>query len=700
MRKHFRLTTIFVLIFISYTAIADKVNVATAHKIAANFYYETSLNAGINIKAPENLTLSYTKYLGSEEMYYVFSSTNGFVIIAADDNCFPILGYSFEGKYLTGNVSPEFSEWMNDEVTQIKYIRDHSLLADNKISTTWQKYLSNNFVPQSRISGSTSVEPLLLSTWDQGTYYNYLCPADIAGQDGHVWTGCVATAMSQIMYYYRYPQHGTGSHGYTSNYGYLSADFGSTTYNWYAMQNSINGKYNLDMAQLQSQVGISIDMNYDPSGSGAYMWDDVNSMKNYFGYSSSTQLYYHNDYNDNDWANLIIANLDNKMPVQYAGFGSEGGHAFVCDGYQGTNYFHFNWGWSGSFNGYYYLNNLNPGYTFNDGHQVILNSYPAANYPQNCTGLTTLTNTFGTIEDGSGPRGNYQDNKDCMWLIAPSDVIDNIRITFDRLNTESDNDVVTIYDGESTSDPVLGIFSGNTIPQPVVSSGKKVLVRFTSDGTLNADGWLLTFNGKLTTFCNNLTELYSPAGTISDGSDINTYNNNTNCRWRIILPAVSNVTINFNSFNLASDVDFVRVYDETTSTLIGSFTNANPPQSVSLTTDRVLIFFKTNGLTTAQGWDLNYSAIPLAVQENTGSYLLIAPNPATDYLNVESTIPDINQLDMEIVNSIGKVVLTKKVNCTDNKLSERIDISSFASGIYFLKLTSANYSKTQLFTKQ
>jgi hypothetical protein len=504
--------------------------------------------------------------------------------------------------------------------------------------------------------------------------------------------------MAQVMYYYRYPAQGNGTHGYYSDYGYLFADFGATNYNWYGMQNDISGKYNFEMAQLQSQLGISIDMMYSPDGSGAYMWDDVDAMKNYFGYSSTTQLFYRNNYSDSEWANLLISDLDNKMPIQYAGFGT-GGHAFVCDGYQGTDFFHFNWGWGGSFDGYYYLNNLNPGSTFNNGHQAILNSYPASGFPQNCSGLTTITNTYGTIEDGSSPKYSYQDNKDCMWLISPTENIDYIRINFERFVTES-NDFVTIYDGESTSDSVLGAFSGNTLPPQIISTGKKVLVRFTTNGSNNAEGWLLTFNGKLTTYCYGMVELNTPQGTISDGSDTNKYNDNSICRWRIHLPTISTININFSSFDLASDIDFLRIYDQVANTLVASCTHASPPQSLTIVSSDLLLFFKTNGYDNGQGWVLNYTSTPLTVQENEGSYILIGPNPANDFLNIESNLQGATEVKIDVLNSLGQIVLTKKVNCEGDKLYEKLDVSQFSHGIYFLRLSGENLRRTTKFTIQ
>lgn len=699
--KRLKAFATFTLLFLtSLILFANPVDINTAQKVANNYYGEQLVISGKDINGNNKLHVSLTKLDGTEVIYYIFNSDKGFIIVSADDDAYPVLGYSFEGTFNTENVSPEFTYWMNEYEKQIRYIKDNKIKADEDLNSTWKHYLADNFVPQGIKSGSKVVAPLLTSKWNQDRYYNYLCPEDTAGPDDHVYSGCVATAMAQIMYYYRYPTTGTGSHGYYSDYGYLSADFGTSTYNYNGMQNEISGKYNFDMAQLQLHCGIAIDMNYSPSGSGANMWDDVEAMKSHFGYSSTTELFQRNNYSSTAWANLLIANLDNKMPIQYAGYGNDGGHAFVCDGYKETDFFHFNWGWGGHFDGYFYLNNLNPSYSFNTNHQAILNSYPANNLSPNCTSLKTITNNYGTIEDGSSYKYNYENNKDCMWLIAPMDAVDYIRINFERFETESNNDIVTIYDGQSTADSVLGVFYGNNLPSQIISTGNKVLIRFTSNSSINANGWFLTYDSKLTSFCKYITELYSSSGTINDGSGNYNYNSDCNCKWRLNLSQISNVNINFNAFNMAADNDFVKIYDETANLDIATFTNASPPQSLTVTTDKVIIYFKTNSQNNSQGWELNYSATPLSVQENQGSYLLISPNPASDFLYLETNLPDKNLVNIEIYNSTGALMLTKMVNGYSDKLREQLDISNFAKGIYFIKLTSDKFRQTQRFIKQ
>ncbi|HNZ43363.1 MAG TPA: C10 family peptidase [Bacteroidales bacterium] len=673
---------------------AEKIDVKTAQTLATNFYYEKCLLFGYDLKQPEELTLSFTKTKNSEEMYYIFSSQNGYIIVAAEDDAYPVLAYSFEGPYTGKNISPEFGYWMSIYEDQIIHIRKNSMKADKKISDTWNFYLTDFICDEQLKNGTKSVAPLLMSTWDQGTYYNYLCPPDPAGAGGHVYSGCVATAMAQVMYYYRYPVQGTGSHGYYSNYGYLSANFGATTYQWNEMQNNIGGKFNYSMALIQLHCGIAIDMDYSPDGSGASMYDAASAMKSYFGYSASTQLYRKDDYTETQWKNMLIDDLDNKMPIQYAGYG-ESGHAFVCDGYQGTDFFHFNWGWSGYYNGYFYLNNLNPGYTFSNWQQAILNSYPATAFPQQCSNTTLVQSTCGTVEDGSSPANDYENNKDCMWLIAPTDPVDYIRITFERLNTEAGNDFITIYDGETTSDPVLGVFSGSTIPSDVLSTGNKVLVRFTTNSSVVADGWLLTYNGKITSFCSGVTELTAPSGVISDGSGTYNYNNSTLCHWRISPPDAGTIAITFNNLDLAQDNDFVKIYDDNSDTELMTLHAGDLPPTFTTYTGKVLLLFFTSVMDNAGGWELSYTSSPLSVSENPEAFVSIAPNPASEYVKLQAFLPQATTVDLAICNNLGSVVLSRQLSSTDGRFDEAVDVSDLSQGIYFLKLAADSFQQTQ-----
>ncbi len=353
---------------------ADIVNQEIAAKAAKNHYF--SYTSGLDYNST-SLKVAYSKIVDGQALYYIFNvgADQGFIIISAEDNVYPILGYSFEGSYENqpGFDAENFNYWMDNYSDQIIYARENSLEADEFISSTWNSLLKE-------VSGTKSfdsVDPLLSTLWDQGNYYNQLCPSDGGGPGGHVWAGCVATAMGQVMKYHDYPPQGTGSHSYNcAGYGMQSADFGATTYDWSSMPNQLYSN-NTAVATLLYHLGVSVDMQYSASGSGAYSSDARDALVEYFGYSSNAQLLPKGSFPIETFENKIKNELNLNRPVYYSGSGNGGGHAFVCDGYQGTNYFHFNWGWSGYANGYFYLSNLNPGGSqFNQTQSAMFYVYP------------------------------------------------------------------------------------------------------------------------------------------------------------------------------------------------------------------------------------------------------------------------------------------------------------------------------------
>jgi len=427
---------------------AISVDPATARRAGLNFYYERiNLHADVPYKQLTVREEFAEHYLG-KVVYYAFNfSDQGFVIVSADDAVTPVLAYSFDGVYTRENQPPQFMDWMGKYALQINASMEKQLNPEPEVKAAWDHL--NVSGPEglgSLRNTMTDVLPLLVSTWDQGGNYNLLCPSDPAGPSGHVWAGCVATAMSQIMYYYRYPNTGLGSHCYVpAGYPQQCADFGNTTYNWGEMMNSV---YFTDsaVATLIYHAGVAVNMMYSPNGSGAYSEDAAQALISNFKYHPNTTLLQKDNYTETEWDNILMDNLNHQRPMYYDGYGT-GGHAFNVDGYQGTNYFHFNWGWSGSFNGYFYLNNLNPGGDdFTNGQGAIVNLYPdttAYTYPSYCTGQTVRTEMFGTFEDGSGVK-NYQANANCSWLIAPeseSDSITSITINFSRFDTEEGTDM-------------------------------------------------------------------------------------------------------------------------------------------------------------------------------------------------------------------------------------------------------------------
>ena len=235
---------------------------------------------------------------------------------------------------------------------------------------------------------------MVTSIWIQCAYYNTLCPEDTQSCNGHTPVGCVAMAMAQIMDYYQYPNQGIGTHSYyAEGYGNQTVDFGATTYNWENIPDYLTD-YNIDVETLCYHCGVSVDMYYGTSGSGAYPSDVVFALQTYFGYADSMQFLNKNNYSEEYWDNLLKNELNHLRPIHYSGRGDEGGHAFICDGYEDNNYFHFNWGWDGLFNGFYTLDNLNPRTsTFNLSQSAIIgihpNNGPVSDFTSNTTSVFT-----------------------------------------------------------------------------------------------------------------------------------------------------------------------------------------------------------------------------------------------------------------------------------------------------------------------
>ena len=230
-----------------------------------------------------------------------------------------------------------------------------------------------------------AVEPLITALWGQGCYYNEKCPEDENGECGHAVTGCVATAMAQIMHYWGYPENGTGSYSYTpSGYPEQYVDFGSTTYNWSNMPNRLYASSTSEqidaVATLSWHCGVAVKMSYGPNASGAFSGWVRFALTDYFGYSNELSYEYRANYPDAIWKAKLKDCLNLGRPIYYSGSGASSGHAFVCDGYDASEMFHFNWGWSGMSNGYFAIGALY-GYSgiffdFNDDNNAVFNIHP------------------------------------------------------------------------------------------------------------------------------------------------------------------------------------------------------------------------------------------------------------------------------------------------------------------------------------
>lgn len=281
----------------------------------------------------------------------VGNSDCGFVVVSNRDEWQPILGYS-ETSFKEDEI-PEGLQWWINAITESMSKFSNSYTASDLLNST------RSFEPE--------VAPLIASTWNQSNPYNYLCPTTAKG--GKYPSGCVATALSQIMNYHRYPMHGKGSYSYVfrpddATAQQLTANFEETYYDWDNMLDNYSKGYNDAqrdaVATLMSHCGISVQMAYTTSGSGAYAVEATNALRNYFRYNENVRLCYRDYYSTELWMQILYTELNNKRPVYYKGQSNSGGHAFIIDGYNSEGLVHVNWGWGGKNDGFYEIALLNP----------------------------------------------------------------------------------------------------------------------------------------------------------------------------------------------------------------------------------------------------------------------------------------------------------------------------------------------------
>ncbi len=402
-------------------AFAEPVDLNRARQVAVNFLKSTE-------KAAQQLTADdltdITSTTPFHEFYVFRVKDNGFILVSGDDRALPILGYSLDNQFVSEGIPAHVKWWLDNYEEQIAQLRDEDVPPTESIMLQWRQYTENSGSPVSL--DETSVAPLLTTTWNQSPYYNSMCPTDNSSSSGHAVAGCVAIATAQVMKYWNWPTTGRESHSYThSTYGTLSANF-ATTYSWSNMPNSLTSSSSSTqinaVAKLVYHVGVAVDMDYGPSSSGAVTGSTSltsnsanNALVKYFKYKSSLAFISMSDYTLAEWKNIIISELDNSRPVIYAGSGS-GGHAFVCDGYNSSGNFHFNWGWGGWYNGYFAIGSLNPSsYNFNSNNRLIIGIEPNRSTSTTATVNAVANNSsYGSVSGG----GTYTPYTDIVSLFA------------------------------------------------------------------------------------------------------------------------------------------------------------------------------------------------------------------------------------------------------------------------------------------
>lgn len=294
---------------------------------------------------------------------YIFNmpEDKGYVIASADMETDPVLGYSNDGSFSPDSLPCCLKYLLDSYAEQISYAREFPKSSKTKANT--------------RASNREPISPLIKSTWNQDAPYNNLCPM-VSGQ--RCLTGCVATAMAQILYYHRWPKRGKGSHSYKWKRQTLRAEFGNTEYHYEKMKDSYriytpsdNDEY---LATLLYHCGVAVDMEYGIDASSAYV--EGRQFPDYFDYSNNYWNIAVDEIGKSETylIDKIYRELLHKRPVLIDGWSKNGadGHEFICDGYAQGDYFHFNFGWGGSYDNYFKLTAINPSnYDFSFDHHII-----------------------------------------------------------------------------------------------------------------------------------------------------------------------------------------------------------------------------------------------------------------------------------------------------------------------------------------
>ncbi|MGM9802668.1 MAG: C10 family peptidase [Muribaculaceae bacterium] len=350
------------LIATAFTSVkAQQISIEEAQRSAQDHVARSRALKSSTRPAREQLTLAYTAtstFNEDENCFYVFNrNAGGFVIAAADGCAHTIIGTCDEGTFNYDNM-PENVRWWIDEYTK-------------QISTAMLNGAQAPVQTSTKNSGSRmSVEPLLTTKWDQGDPYNTKCPLS---NDKSSYTGCVATALGQVLNYHKWPEQTSGIGSYSVGTSLYTVDMDGVTFDWDNMPSQLNSESTQEQIDAVSTLlyncGLCVNTSYSEAGSSAYMKNIVQTLEVCMNYSKTVSYRDRSFFTDQQWEDLIYNEVANNRPVCYSGGSSANRHAFVCDGYNADdNTFHINWGWSGNCDGYFKLSALTalPGNSYYD----------------------------------------------------------------------------------------------------------------------------------------------------------------------------------------------------------------------------------------------------------------------------------------------------------------------------------------------
>lgn len=685
------------LLFISCSAIAQSVTVEEAKTVCNRFLSEKYPQSAQ--KAPvTTLQEALTNDEGEVALYRFSINDNGFVIVSASKATPPILAYSFDQNF---ELIPPVKDLFHLYKNEITFAEKSKLAARPKAAAQWQHYLDVNFTPQT--SKSVVIGPLLTTLWNQNKYYNTYCPWDANAGSYYDWrvpNGCVALASAQILNYHRYPQHGTGAVSYfPPGYPRQTVYFSQHTYHWDAMTDVPNS-YADEIAKIAYHFGVAIQMAYTPDGSGAQTDEAKQQFAQTFGYDQSITSYYRGNYLDTvvaQYIQILKDELDAHRPIYYSGCTSSYAscHAYVVDGYDDADHFHVNFGWGGSANGYYAIDNfVGGGENFDYGSEALLHIFPSGAVPSTyCQGHQRNTASFGYVADGSPTAKPYQSNPDCSWMVAVPSALD-YTFEIDRLDLNPNIDYVTIYNGPTVESGVKVTLTGNSIPAETYTvTADSVLITFTSTGAANTNthlGFLIKYSTSLPArSCTTQSNVTDWNGTITDGTEDNdNYLPQTNCTWNITLNYISGYAFAFPKFNLGYG-DFVDIFDNTTNppTLYKRFDIYNQPSGTyNVNFKKMKVNFVADNWDQKDGFKMEYYAIAGVENYSNLDEISIFPNPATNNVFVKFTAKDAQQVTCKLMDATGKIMQRNIFTANIGENTYQVNVSSLSAGFYMVEL--------------
>ena len=713
---------------------ATIVTVQDAENVGVSFFK-------INVPtAPSTLstTLIYTQTEPSGAAdFYVFGITpgKGFVIVAADDAIEPVIGYSSESNFdLTPVNNIGLKDWMKSSAAKISGAVQQHIVADANISNLWTSY-RHSINPY--VGRASSVAPLMTTTWNQEPYYNAACPGSGSSQ---AVTGCVATAMAQIMKFWNYPTTGQGSfsysdqvaNGYQENYGTLSANFGNTTYNWAGMPNSISAA-NTSIATLMYQCGISVAMDYSPSGSAAWVLQSEagtgnpcaqKSYVSYFKYASSIQGVKYASYTSSAWITLLENELNAGRPLQYQGTDpGAGGHTWVCDGYNSSNQMHMNWGWGGVDNGYFSVSNLSVGgYTFSSDDAALIGIQPPST-TASCgvpSGLASsaITTTGATVSwtavsGATSYNLQYKTSSASVWTTV-SVATTSKALTGLTASTTYDYQVAAVcangtsaYSASSTfatSAPPLTYCAsnGNSEHYEWISLVKLHSINYT--GSAVSGGYINTgLSGNLQIGSSNDTIYFSP------GFSSTTYKE----YWAVY--------IDYNKNGVFTDGGEEVVYGSTTGS--GTFYAVfSVPSSITAGAARMRVIMSNSAISSPCGsfnrGEVEDFTVNLSTTSNSASrggfvsltplsegdadpsddVISLYPNPAQTTITINTFSDNTGTAAISVFNLTGQKLISEERENAIGTNAHEINVSSLPAGIYVMEIASNGTVNRRKFT--